>query len=107
MNEPQFNGHFPGLPIFPGVLIVEALAQTSAVLVSLSLNLVGTGAVVYFMGIDKCKFRRKVVPGDTLELRVDTIRGGGKVWKFNGLATVDGETAAECEFMAMIDRRQD
>ena len=104
MNEPQFNGHFPGLPVFPGVLLVEALAQTSAVMVSLSLELIDTGAVVYFMGIDKCKFRRKVVPGDVLELRVDALRGGGKVWKFLGRATVDGEVAAECEFMAMIDR---
>ncbi|WP_424989817.1 3-hydroxyacyl-ACP dehydratase FabZ [Fluviibacterium sp. S390] len=105
MNEPQFQGHFPGLPVFPGVLIIEALAQTSAVMVSLSLELVDSGAVVYFMGVDKCKFRRKVVPGDILELRVDALRGGGKVWKFAGKATVDGEVAAECEFTAMIDRR--
>ncbi|MEV8465584.1 3-hydroxyacyl-ACP dehydratase FabZ [Fluviibacterium sp. DFM31] len=105
MNEPQFQGHFPGLPVFPGVLIIEALAQTSAVLVSLSLDLVDSGAVVYFMGVDKCKFRRKVVPGDILELRVDALRGGGKVWKFAGKATVNGEVAAECEFTAMIDRR--
>lgn len=104
MNEPQFNGHFPGLPVFPGVLIVEALAQTSAVMVSLSLELIDTRAVVYFMGIDKCKFRRKVVPGDVLELHVEALRGGGKVWKFAGRASVDGEVAAECEFTAMIDR---
>jgi 3-hydroxyacyl-[acyl-carrier-protein] dehydratase len=104
INEPQFNGHFPGLPVYPGVLIIEALAQTSAVMVSLSLGLIDSGAVVYFMGVDKCRFRRKVVPGDILRLRVDTIRGGGKVWKFNGLATVGDETACECEFMAMIDR---
>ncbi len=105
MNEPQFQGHFPGMPIFPGVMIVEALAQTSAVLVSLSLDLVDSGAVVYFMGIDKCKFRRKVVPGDILSLEVTALRGGGKVWKFAGHARVGDETAAECEFMAMIDRR--
>ena len=104
MNEPQFNGHFPGLPIFPGVLIVEALAQTSAVLVSLSLNLVGTGAVVYFMGIDKCKFRRKVVPGDVLELHCKALRGGGKIWKFEGKGIVDGEIACEAEFTAMMDQ---
>lgn len=104
VNEPQFNGHFPGLPVFPGVLLVEALAQTSAVLVSLSLDLVDTGAVVYFMGIDKCKFRRKVVPGDILALEVETLRGGGKVWKFAGRARVGEEMAAECEFSAMIDR---
>ena len=105
MNEPQFQGHFPDMPIFPGVMIVEALAQTSAVLVSLSLELVDSGAVVYFMGIDKCKFRRKVVPGDILSLEVTALRGGGKVWKFAGHAHVGDETAAECEFMAMIDRR--
>lgn len=103
-NEPQFLGHFPGLPIFPGVMIVEALAQTSAVLVSLSLDLVDSGAVVYFMGIDKCKFRRKVVPGDVLDLEVTALRGGGKVWKFAGRASVGGDAAAECEFAAMIDR---
>ncbi|PWR03317.1 3-hydroxyacyl-[acyl-carrier-protein] dehydratase FabZ [Meridianimarinicoccus roseus] len=104
INEPQFAGHFPGLPVLPGVLIVEALAQTSAVMVSLSLDLIDSGAVVYFMGIDKCRFRRKVEPGDVLELRVDALRGGGKVWKFKGLATVGDEVACECEFMAMIDR---
>lgn len=104
MNEPQFAGHFPGLPVMPGVLIVEALAQTSAVMVSLSLDLIDSGAVVYFMGVDKCRFRRKVVPGDVLRLRVDALRGGGKVWKFAGLATVGEEVACECEFMAMIDR---
>lgn len=104
VNEPQFSGHFPGLPVLPGVLIIEALAQTSALMVSLSLDLVDSGAVVYFMGVDKCRFRRKVVPGDVLELRVDALRGGGKVWKFKGLATVGDEVACECEFMAMIDR---
>lgn len=104
MNEPQFNGHFPGLPVMPGVMIIEALAQTSAVMVSLSLGLIDSGAVVYFMGVDKCRFRRKVVPGDVLRLRVDTLRGGGKVWKFTGLATVGDDVACECEFMAMIDR---
>ncbi|MFV0245579.1 MAG: 3-hydroxyacyl-ACP dehydratase FabZ [Qingshengfaniella sp.] len=103
MNEPQFTGHFPGVPIFPGVMIVEALAQTSAVLVGVTLDLAGKDALVYFMGIDKCRFRRKVGPGDVMELRVDTLRGGkGKVWKFAGKATVEGELAAECEFMAMI-----
>ena len=107
MNEPQFNGHFPGLPIFPGVLIVEALAQTSAVLVSLSLNLVGTGAVVYFMGIDKCKFRRMVVPGDMLELHCRALRGGGKIWKFEGRALVDGQLCASAEFTAMMALKTD
>lgn len=104
-NEPHLQGHFPGVPIMPGVLIVEALAQTSAVLVGLTLDLVDRDPLVYFMSIDKTKFRRKVVPGDVLELKVEVLRGSSKVWKFQGTATVDGELAAEAEFMAMIDRR--
>jgi 3-hydroxyacyl-[acyl-carrier-protein] dehydratase len=102
-NEPQFQGHFPGLPIFPGVMIIEALAQTSGVLVGLSMDLLDKNAMVYFMSVDNAKFRRKVVPGDVLALHVTVKRGGGRVWKFNGQATVDGELAAECEFAAMID----
>ncbi|WP_011909105.1 3-hydroxyacyl-ACP dehydratase FabZ [Cereibacter azotoformans] len=103
MNEPQFTGHFPGLPIFPGVQIIEAMAQTAAVLVGVSLDLADKGAKVYFMGIDGAKFRRKVVPGDVLEMTVTVKRGGGKVWKFEGRASVDGELAAEAEFAAMLD----
>ena len=105
MNEPHFQGHFPGNPIMPGVTIVEALAQTSAVMVGATLGLTEGNLLVYFMAIDGCKFRRKVVPGDVLELHVETTRGkpGGKVWKFKGVATVDGEMAAEAEFTAMMD----
>ncbi len=102
MNEPQFQGHFPGLPIMPGVLIIEALAQTSAVMVGLGLDLIDKGYLVYFMGVDGARFRRKVVPGDLLKLHVETRRGGGKVWKFEGRAEVDGELACECDFTAMI-----
>ncbi|MCL4674660.1 MAG: 3-hydroxyacyl-ACP dehydratase FabZ [Pararhodobacter sp.] len=102
-NEPHFQGHFPGAPIMPGVTIIEAMAQTSAVLVGLSLDLVDKNPLVYFMSIDKAKFRRKVVPGDVLELAVTVLRGSSKIWKFQGRATVDGEMAAEAEFMAMID----
>ena len=102
MNEPQFTGHFPGMPIFPGVMIIEAMAQTSGVLVGLSMDLVDKNAKVFFMGVDGVKFRRKVVPGDILELNVKCLRPGGKVWKFRGEATVDGELAAEAEFMAMM-----
>lgn len=102
-NEPHFQGHFPGAPIMPGVTIIEAMAQTSAVLVGLSLDLVDRLPLVYFMSIDKAKFRRKVVPGDVLELKVEVLRGSSKIWKFQGVATVDGEMAAEAEFMAMID----
>ncbi len=105
MNEPHFQGHFPGLPIMPGVTIVEAMAQTSAVMVAVGADLVEQDLLVYFMGIDKCKFRRKVVPGDVLEMTIQTTRGkpGGKVWKFSGTATVDGEMAAEAEFTAMME----
>ncbi len=103
INEPQFQGHFPAMPVFPGVQIIEALAQTSGVLVGLSMDLIDKNALVYFMSVDGAKFRRKVIPGDVLELHVTVKRGGGRVWKFDGRATVDGELAAECEFAAMID----
>ena len=73
-NEPHFQGHFPGAPIMPGVTIVEAMAQTSAVMLGVSLDLIDKDLLVYFMAIDKCKFRRKVVPGDVLELNVKTLR---------------------------------
>ena len=102
-NEPQFQGHFPGLPIFPGVMIIEALAQTSGVLVGVTMDLADKGAKVFFMGVEGAKFRRKVIPGDVLELHVTALRGGGKVWKFEGRAMVDGELAAEATFTAMID----
>ncbi|PZQ99581.1 MAG: 3-hydroxyacyl-[acyl-carrier-protein] dehydratase FabZ [Cereibacter sphaeroides] len=103
LNEPQFQGHFPGMPIFPGVMIIEAMAQTSGVLVGLSMDLVDKNAKVFFMGVDGVKFRRKVVPGDVLELHVKALRGGGRVWKFEGRAIVDGELACEATFMAMFD----
>jgi len=104
-NEPHFQGHFPATPIMPGVTIVEAMAQTAAVMVGVSGNMADKELLVYFMGIDKCKFRRKVVPGDVLELHLTTARGkpGGKVWKFVGRAEVEGELAAEAEFTAMMD----
>ncbi|SEN09546.1 3-hydroxyacyl-[acyl-carrier-protein] dehydratase [Pseudorhodobacter antarcticus] len=103
MNEPQFQGHFPGKPVFPGVQIIEALAQTSGVLVGVSLNLADKNLLVYFMGLDAVKFRRMVVPGDVMELHVTVKRGGGKVWKFEGRALVDGELCAQAEFTAMMD----
>ena len=105
MNEPHFQGHFPGLPIMPGVTIVEAMAQTAAVMVGTALDMADKEMKVYFMSIDKCKFRRKVVPGDVLRMKLETLRGkpGGKVWKFAGSAEVDGEMAAEAEFTAMMD----
>ncbi|WP_270730633.1 3-hydroxyacyl-ACP dehydratase FabZ [Shimia sp. Alg240-R146] len=105
MNEPHFQGHFPSKPIMPGVTIVEAMAQTSAVMVGVALDMADKNLLVYFMGIDKCKFRRMVVPGDVLEMQLTTTRGkpGGKVWKFAGTATVDGDVACEVEFTAMMD----
>lgn len=104
-NEPHFQGHFPRTPIMPGVIIVEAMAQSAAVMLGTALDLVEKNLLVYFMSIDKCKFRRKVVPGDVLKLSITTLRGkpGGKVWRFAGLATVSGEMAAEAEFTAMMD----
>ena len=104
-NEPYFQGHFPDFPVMPGVTIVEALAQTAAVMVGVSLDLADKNLLIYFLGIDNCKFRRKVIPGDRLELKVNVVRGkiGSKVWKFSGSASVDGETAAEVEFTAMME----
>ena len=105
MNEPHFQGHFPGNPIMPGVTIVEAMAQTAAVMVGVDLEVADKDLKVYFMAIEKCKFRRMVIPGDVLEMRLTTLRGrpGGKVWRFGGVATVEGEMAAEAEFTAMMD----
>ncbi|MCC5992035.1 MAG: 3-hydroxyacyl-ACP dehydratase FabZ [Rhodobacteraceae bacterium] len=102
-NEPHFQGHFPGAPIMPGVTIIEAMAQTAAVLVGMSVGFGDKAPLVYFMSIDKAKFRRKVVPGDVLELHVQVKRGSTRIWKFEGVAKVDGEVAAEAEFAAMID----
>ncbi|WP_299282039.1 3-hydroxyacyl-ACP dehydratase FabZ [uncultured Tateyamaria sp.] len=105
MNEPHFQGHFPGKPIMPGVTIVEAMAQTAAVMVGTALDMADQNMLVYFMAIDRCKFRRMVLPGDVLELHLTTVRGkpGGKVWKFQGMAQVEGEMACEAEFTAMMD----
>ena len=102
VNEPHFQGHFPAKPVMPGVTIVEAMAQTAAVMVVKSLDLVDNDLLVYFMSLDSCKFRQIVQPGDQLELHVKVIRGRGKVWKFWGEGKVDGKIAAECEFTAMI-----
>jgi 3-hydroxyacyl-[acyl-carrier-protein] dehydratase len=102
-NEPHFQGHFPGAPIMPGVTIIEAMAQTAAIVVGLSMNTVDRELLTYFMSIDNAKFRRMVVPGDVLELHVTVKRGGGRVWKFAGQAKVAGALCAEAEFTAMMD----
>lgn len=109
MNEPHFQGHFPGSPIMPGVTIVEAMAQTAGVMIGVALDMLDRNMLIYFMSIDKCKFRRKVIPGDVLRMDLKTVRGkpGGKIWKFSGVATVEGEMAAEAEFMAMLDLPKD
>ena len=108
MNEPHFQGHFPGTPIMPGVTIIEAMAQTAAVMVGVAMDMADKDLLVYFMGIDAAKFRRKVIPGDQLRMEITTLRGkpGGKVWRFRGVATVEGEMATECEFTAMMDLGQ-
>ncbi len=106
-NEPHFQGHFPGTPIMPGVTIIEAMAQTAAVLVGVHMELADKDFLIYFMNIDSAKFRRKVVPGDVLKLHVTTKRGGGKIWKFEGRAEVDGELACSAEFTAMLDLSAD
>jgi len=101
-NEPHFQGHFPQEAVMPGVLIVEAMAQTAGVLVVDTLDKEGDDLLVYFMTIDKTRFRRKVVPGDLLELHVAIQRSRGKVFRFWGEAKVAGALVAEAEFSAMI-----
>ncbi len=102
MNEGFFQGHFPGRPIMPGVLIVEALAQAAGVLAVESLGLAGTGKLVYFMAIEDAKFRSPVEPGCLLRLEVEFVQKRSKVCKFAGRAVVDGKVAAEASFTAMI-----
>ncbi|WP_284163104.1 3-hydroxyacyl-ACP dehydratase FabZ [Frigidibacter sp. SD6-1] len=104
-NEPHFQGHFPAKPIMPGVTIIEAMAQAAAVLVGISMDVVGRDLLTYFLSIDACKFRRMVVPGDVLELHMTVKRGGGKIWKFHGKGMVDGQIAAEADIAAMMDLR--
>ena len=101
-NEPHFIGHFPTRPIMPGVLIIEAMAQTSAILVVHTLGKESEGKLVYFMSIDGAKFRRTVVPGDRLEVKVVKDRSRGNVWRFACEALVDGQKAAEATISAMI-----
>jgi 3-hydroxyacyl-[acyl-carrier-protein] dehydratase len=102
INEPFFQGHFPGRPIMPGVLIVEAMAQAAGILAVESLGLAGSGKLVYFMAIDGAKFRLPVEPGVLLTLEVEFVQKRATVCKFAGRATVDGKLAAEANFTAMI-----
>lgn len=100
-NEPFFQGHFPGYPVMPGVLIVEAMAQTGAIMMSKSLNIDIAGKVIYFMSIDGVRFRSPVRPGDVLRMHVEVTRARGDIFKFKGKAMVNGKVAAEAEFAAM------
>ena len=106
-NEPHFQGHFPAEPVMPGVLIVEAMAQTAGVLVVASLGMIDQEPLVYFMTIDNCRFRNKVGPGDVLELHVRVTRSRAKVFRFAGQAKVAGKLVAEAEFSAMIIDQDD
>lgn len=101
-NEDFFQGHFPGAPIMPGVLQIEALAQAAAILGIETLELAGTGKLVFFMGIDSAKFRAPVTPGCLLDLEVEFIQKRSRVYRFKGRASVEGKTTCECEFTAMI-----
>jgi 3-hydroxyacyl-[acyl-carrier-protein] dehydratase len=107
VNESFFAGHFPNHPVMPGVLIIESMAQTAAVLVVETLGPESAGKVVYFMSIEGAKFRRPVMPGDQLRIHVTKERNRGNVWKFNAVARVDGVSVAEATYAAMImDRAQ-
>jgi 3-hydroxyacyl-[acyl-carrier-protein] dehydratase len=101
-NEPHFMGHFPDKPIMPGVLIIEAMAQTAAIMVINSLDVEPQNKLVYFMSIDNAKFRKPVVPGDVLELHIEVIQNRSNVWKLSAIAKVEGAKVAEAEISAMI-----
>lgn len=102
VNEPFFQGHFPKHPVMPGVLIIESMAQTAAVLVVETLGAGAAGKVVYFMSIEGAKFRRPVVPGDQLRIEVRKLRNRGDVWKFHAVARVQETGVAEATYAAMI-----
>lgn len=115
-NEPHFQGHFPARPVMPGVLIVEAMGQAAALFIALSLqeapdrvpdgvelpSSLNDGRVAFFAGFDKVKFRRQVIPGDRLDMRVSLIRLGSRIWKVSASASVDGQRTAEGEMMAAL-----
>ena len=103
-NEGFFQGHFPGQPIMPGVLIIEAMAQVAGLLAFCSGA--DAGKTVYFMSIEKAKFRKPVVPGDQLRLEINVLHQRGNVWKFSGNAIVEEKVAAEAEFTAMVTDRE-
>ena len=102
INEPFFSGHFPQRPVMPGVLIIESMAQTAAVLVVQTLGEKAEGKLVYFMSVDNARFRKPVFPGDQLRIHVSKERNRGPVWKFHGEAKVEDSVVAEATFAAMI-----
>ena len=101
-NEPHFQGHFPGAPIMPGVTIIEAMAQTAAVMVGVTMDMADKDLLVYFMAIEQAKFRAPVEPGCLLELDVSFVQKRARVCRFEGKATIEGKLAAEASFTAMI-----
>jgi 3-hydroxyacyl-[acyl-carrier-protein] dehydratase len=101
-NEPHFLGHFPEHPIMPGVLIIEAMAQAGALMVTSAPNFNPEDKLVYFMSIDGAKFRKPVIPGDVLELHVEAVQNRGAVWKLSAVGMVDGQKVAEAQLAAMI-----
>ena len=102
VNEPAFQGHFPERPIMPGVLIVEAMAQTAGILVVRTLGPEAEGKLVYFMSIDNARFRRPVTPGDSMRIHVQKLQHRRNVWRFSGEAKVDGTLCADATFAAML-----
>ncbi len=106
INEPFFNGHFPNSPIMPGVMIIEAMAQTAGVVVMKKNQHRGKKMEVFFMAIENAKFRKPVMPGDVLEMKVEKIRHKANVWKFSGKGYVNGVLHAEATFMAMMNEPQ-
>lgn len=103
INEPFFNGHFPGVPVMPGVLIIEAMAQAAGILSFQSENKVSDGnSLYYFVGIDDARFKRPVIPGDQLRLEAEIIRQARSIWKYSARALVDGKLAAEAQLMCTL-----
>ena len=101
-NEPFFPGHFPGDPVMPGVMVIEAIAQTGAVLMGKSLQIDPTGKIILVMSVDNARFRLPVRPGDQLRMRVEVTRARGDIFKFHGRAMLGDRVAAECDFAAMV-----
>ena len=102
ISDHVFQGHFPGKPIYPGVLLVESMAQTAGAICVKARQMDGPPPVVYFMTVDKCKFRKPVVPGDVVEFHVTKIRSKGAIWKFAAVAKVGGQKVSEAEISAML-----